>query len=488
MSMAFDLLALVLGIPLLGALVLAWIGHRHVAMDVNVCFSGATFLAACALTVETVTGGPRVGVGGAFFIDALNVFLVALTAFVGFTTALFSRPYMRIERDQGKMTPPRLRLYHAMYQLFGFTMLLALTTNNMGILWVAMEAATLTTVLLVSVYRTAASLEAAWKYFILCGVGIAQALFGTVLLYMAAERVVGAQGGSLLWTQLDAIKTQLDPRIVSLAFAFLFIGYGTKVGLVPVHNWLPDAHAEGPTPVSAVLSGLLLNVALYAILRCKVLTDAALDSPLAGQLMVGFGLLSVVAAAFLISRQKDAKRMFAYSSIEHMGLMTFAFGLGGPIANYAGLLHMTVHSLVKSAIFFSVGHAAQKAGTQIMDEIRGLIRTSPMVGWGLMLGALAILGMPPFGVFASEFLILTTAMRQQPWAMPLLLIALGVAFASVFGRVQPMVFGDTTVRRLGHRPAAVPVFVHLGIGLMLGLWVPPYLDAWYREAARMIGG
>jgi len=395
---------------------------------------------------------------------------------------------MRIERDHGKMTPPRMRLFHSMYQLFSFTMLLALLTNNMGILWVAMEAATLTTVLLVSVYRTAASLEAAWKYFILCGVGIAQALFGTVLLYMAAEKVLGSEGGALLWTHLNEVKGQLDPRIITLAFAFLFIGYGTKVGLVPVHNWLPDAHAEGPTPVSAVLSGLLLNVAFYAILRCKVLTDGALQTALAGQLMIGFGLLSVVAAAFFISRQRDAKRMFAYSSIEHMGLITFAFGVGGPVATYAGLLHMTVHSLIKSAIFFAVGHASQKAGTQIMTEIRGLIRVSPMVGWGLMLGTLAILGMPPFGVFASEFLILTTAMREQPWATPFLLLALGVAFASMFGRVQPMVFGETALKPLPHQPAAIPVFIHLGLGLMLGLYIPPYLDEWYRQAARMVAG
>ncbi|HRP30052.1 MAG TPA: hydrogenase 4 subunit F, partial [Burkholderiaceae bacterium] len=423
-----------------------------------------------------------------FFIDALNVFLVALTAFVALTTAIFSRPYMRVERDRGKMTPPRMRLYHSMYQLFCFTMLLALTTNNLGILWVAMEAATLTTVLLVSVYRTAASLEAAWKYFILCGVGIAQALFGTVLVYMAAEKVLGAEGGALLWTNLNAVKAQLDPDIVTLAFAFLFIGYGTKVGLVPLHNWLPDAHAEGPTPVSAVLSGLLLNVALYAVLRCKVLTDGALQGPLAGRLMIAFGLLSVVAAVFFLIRQRDVKRMFAYSSIEHMGLMTFAFGVGGPIATYAGLLHMTVHSLVKSAIFFAVGHATQKVGTQLIDDIRGLIKVSPTVAWGLMLGSLAILGMPPFGVFASEFMIITTAMSEQPWATPLLLVALAVAFAAVFARVQPMVFGETTAHRLAHPPALVPVFVHLGLALMLGLYIPPYLDAWYREAARMIGG
>jgi hydrogenase-4 component F len=482
-----DLLFLVLGIPLAGGVVLALFGHRDVARDINVAFSLGTFAAACALTVKVVSDGPLFAWNEEFFIDPLNVFLVTLTAFVGLTTAIFSRPYMRVERDHGKMTPNRLRLYHSMYQMFSFTMLLALTTNNMGILWVAMEAATLTTVLLVSVYRTAASLEAAWKYFILCGVGIAQALFGTVLLYMAAEKVLGAEGGALLWTHLDGVKAQLDPNIMTLAFAFLFIGYGTKVGLVPLHNWLPDAHAEGPTPVSAVLSGLLLNVALYAVLRCKVLTDGALQSHLAGKLMMGFGLVSVVASVFLLIRQKDVKRMFAYSSIEHMGLMTFAFGMGGPIANFAGLLHMTVHSLVKSAIFFAVGHAAQKAGTQLMDEIRGLIKVSPTVAWGLMLGSLAILGMPPFGVFASEFLIVTTAMREQPWATPFLLIALGVAFATVFSRVQPMVFGETTLKRLAHPPALIPVFMHLGLALMLGLYIPPYLDQWYREAARMLG-
>ena len=481
-------LAFLLAIPLLGGLVLAFVGHRDSARDVNVAFSLGTFVAACVLTAQIIEHGSLLVWDREFYIDSLNVFLVTLTAFVGLTTAIFSRPYMRIERDHGKMTPPRLRLYHSMYQLFSFTMLLALTTNNMGIVWVAMEAATLTTVLLVSVYRTPASLEAAWKYFILCGVGIAQALFGTVLLYMAAEKVIGPEGGALLWTNLDAVKAQLNPNIITLAFAFLFIGYGTKVGLVPVHNWLPDAHAEGPTPVSAVLSGLLLNVALYAILRCKVLTDGALQNNLAGRLMMGFGLLSVVAAVFFLIRQKDVKRMFAYSSIEHMGMMTFAFGLGGPIASYAGLLHMTVHSLTKSAIFFAVGHATQKAGTQIMEDIRGLIKVSPTVAWGLMLGSLAILGMPPFGVFASEFLIVTTAMREQPWATPFLLIALGLAFAAVFSRVQPMVFGETSVKPLAHPPALIPVFVHLGLSLMLGVYIPPYLDAWYRQAAAMLVG
>jgi len=483
-----EALLLVLGIPLVGAGVLGLVGHRERAPEINVAFSLATLVASAFLTALVIADGPLLVLQEQFFVDSLNVFLVALTAFVAFTTALFSGPYMRIERDHGKMTPPRMRLFHSMYQLFSFTMLLALLTNNMGLLWVAMEAATLATVLLVAVYRTPASLEAAWKYFILCGVGIAQALFGTILLFLAAERVVQVEGAGLLWTHLVEVKGELEPTVIALSFVFLLVGYGTKVGLAPLHNWLPDAHAEGPTPISAVLSGLLLNVALYAVLRCKVLADGALETRFAGDLMMGFGLLSVVLAAFFLSRQRDIKRMFAYSSIEHMGLITFAFGMGGPIASFAGLLHMTVHSLVKSAIFFAVGHAAQKAGTQVMENIRGLVKVSPAVGWGLMIGSLAILGMPPFGVFASEFLILTTAMREFPWTTPLLLVSLGVAFAAVLGKVQPMVFGETTVKRLAHPPALVPVFVHLGLALMLGLYIPPYLEAWYQQAARLIAG
>ena len=482
-------LLLLLTLPVAGAAVLGVIGADRRAPEVNALFSLGTFLAACALVVRVIRHGDLLLGSEQFFIDPFNVFLVALTAFVGLTTALFSRPYMRVELEHGRLTAGRLRLYHSMYQLFMFTMLLALTTNNMGLMWVAMEGATLSTVLLVTLYRTPGSLEAGWKYFILCGVGIAQALFGTILLYVAAGKVLGAQGmTALLWTHLDAVKGQLEPTVLALAFVFLLIGYGTKVGLVPLHSWLPDAHAEGPTPISAVLSGLLLNVALYAVVRSKVLVEGSLHSELPAMMLMGFGLLSVVLASLLLWRQRDIKRLFAYSSIEHMGIATFAFGMGGPIANFAALLHMTVHSLTKSSIFFTAGHAAQKSGTQLMERIRGLITLSPTVGWGLMLGSLAILGVPPFGVFTSEFLILTTAMRTQPWATPILLAALAVAFAAIFSKVQPMVFGETTGRRLPHPPALLPVFAHLAIVLLLGLYIPPYLADWYRAAAHLIGG
>ncbi len=481
-------LLLVFGIPFAGTLLLAVLGARRYAAELNIGVSLATLIAAVLLALQVVHSGSLLLWHDQFFVDSFNIFMVVLTAFVGFTTALFSRPYMRVEEHHGRLNPLRLRLYHSMYQLFMGAMLLALLTNNMGLLWVAMEAATLSTVLLVSLYRTKASLEAAWKYLILCGVGVAQAMFGTILLYFAAEKTLGRQGmTALLWTHLHAVKADLEPRVMGLAFVFLLIGYGTKVGLAPLHNWLPDAHAEGPAPVSAVLSGLLLNVALYAVIRCKVLVEGSIGSTLPSHMLMGFGLLSALLGAFFLWRQRDIKRLFAYSSIEHMGIITFAFGLGGPIANFAALLHMTVHSLTKSSLFFSAGHASQSAGTQRMDDIRGLVGNSPALGWALMLGSIAILGMPPFGIFASEFLILTSTVKEHPWAAPLLLLTLGVAFAGIFSKVQPMVFGESSTPKLSHSPSLFPVFIQLGMVLVLGLYIPPTLAAWYHAAARLIG-
>jgi len=476
----------VLGMPLAGALLLAVIGERDEAPIVNVIACGLTLLAASALTVRVISSGPLLVADKLFFVDPFNVFLVALTALVGFTTAIFSQPYMRIEREHGRLTPRRLRLYHSMYQLFNFTMLLALLTNNMGILWVALEGATLATVLLVSLYRTPESLEAAWKYFILCGVGIAQALFGTILLYFAAEKILGAEGGALLWTELNAVKGELEPTVLSLAFVFLLVGYGTKVGLVPLHNWLPDAHAEGPTPVSAVLSGLLLNVALYAVVRCKVLVEGSVHTSFAKQLMMGFGLLSVVVAAFLLSRQKDIKRMFAYSSIEHMGIITFAFGMGGTLANFAGLLHMALHSLTKSAIFFCVGHIAQVKRTQRMAEIRGLTVSHPALGWSLGLGVVAIAGLPPMGLFMTEFLIVTTTFSRAPVLAIILGLALLVALGALLLRLNGLAFGDPDGRSEPSKASFLPVGLHLGLVLAAGVWLPPALVSWFQYVASLL--
>jgi hydrogenase-4 component F len=476
--------------PLLGALLLVWFRRLSLAGWLNVLVSTVTFAAALALAFDVAQHG--VLAGSTFRVDAFNVYLLALTAFVGMTTSVFSRPYMQYVCDTGKTSERGMRLYHVMFQLFLFTMLLALSTDNLGILWVAIEGATLATVLLVSLYRTPEAIEAAWKYFILCGVGIALALFGTVLLYFAAQHVVSDPATGLSWSALHGAAQQLQPSIMSLAFVFLLVGYGTKVGLVPMHQWLPDAHSEGPTPMSAVLSGLLLNVALYAVVRLKMLVDgslAATSSPqLAGFLLMGFGLVSFLVAGLFLHRQRDIKRMFSYSSIEHMGLMTFAFGLGGPLATFGALLHMLVHSLTKSAIFVTVGHATHIAGTQVIDHIRGLIRTQPAVGWGLLIGVAAIAGFPPFGVFTSEFLLLTATMQAQPWFTVALLLGLVVAFAGLFRHLHPMVYGPVPEGQQAVKANMMPVIVHLGLVLWLGISIPAFLARWLDRAVELITG
>lgn len=480
------MLLILLGTPLFAAAVLAFVGDRRFAPEVNIAGSAATFAAGLGLAFEVYKQGSMLAGGNFFFVDAFNVYLAVLTSFVSMTTAIFSRPYMRREREHGRVGHWGMRFYHAMFQLFIFAMLLCLLTNNIGVLWIAMELATLSTVLLVSLYRTPTAIEAAWKYFILCGVGIAQALFGTVLLYFAAERVLGEGGQALLWTNLSLVSDKLEPTILSLAFVFLMVGYGTKVGLVPLHNWLPDAHSEGPTPISAVLSGLLLNIALYALVRCKVLVDGATHSHHAGDIMMGFGILSILVASFSLLRQKDIKRMFSYSSIEHMGIATFAFGLGGPVATFGALLHMLVHSLAKSAIFFTVGHASQMHRTQEMDRIKGLFKGNPLVGWGFMFGAMAIVGMPPFGVFTSEFLILTATMKSAPLMTPFLLLGLGVAFAAIFRKVQTMVAGDVPEYQTPVKAAHVPVMLHMAIVLAIGIYLPDFLNNWFHTAVELI--
>ena len=367
-----------------------------------------------------------------------------LNTFVAFTTSVFSASYIAHELETGRLTPLHLRFYHAMYQILLFAMNLALVANNIGLMWVAIEMATLTTVAMVGIYRTQEAIEAAWKYFILGSVGIALALFGTILVYMAARPVVGEGLDGMVWTILIQRVAEFDPALLNLAFVFLMLGYGTKVGLAPLHAWLPDAHAEGPTPISAVLSGLLLNVALYAVLRFKLLLDANPGAIAPGPLMATLGLVSLIFAAFMLYRRRDIKRLFAFSSIEHMGIIVFAFGMGGALANFAGLLHMTMHSLTKSAIFFTVGHIAQVKGTQKISAITGLTVSQPWLGWSLVVGVFAIAGLPPLGVFMSEFLVVTSTFARSPALALALVFGLLLAFGALMLRLQGMAFGEPT--------------------------------------------
>jgi hydrogenase-4 component F len=470
----------ILLVPAVSAALLALLPDDRTTAWLNVLASLITLIAGLVLLGNRPEPGPFL------IVDDLNVVFIVLSTLVGFTTSVFSRSYITHELQTGRLTPAYLRFYHAMYQVLMFGMNLALLSNNIGLMWVAVELATLTTVLMVGIYRTEAALEAAWKYFLLGSVGIALALFGTILVYLAARSVVGAGLDAMAWSVLVRQAADFDPALLNLAFVFLLLGYGTKVGLVPLHAWLPDAHAEGPTPISAVLSGLLLNVALFAVLRFKSVLSANPGALAPGPMMISLGLLSVLFASFMLYRRSDIKRMFAYSSIEHMGIITFAFGMGGPIANFAGLLHMTLHSLTKSAIFFCVGHIAQVKGTQYMPNIRGLTVSHPVLGWALLLGVVGIAGLPPMGIFMTEFLIVTTTFARHPVLAVMLGLGLLVALGALLLRLNGLAFGDAHGKSEPAQASFVPVGAHLALVLVAGIWLPPALISWFQYVASLL--
>jgi len=476
-----DALAGVLLIPAAAAALLALLPGYRMTARLNVVATLLTLLTAASLFVVAPTSGSYL------LVDDLNKVFIVLTTFVGFTTSVFSASYIGHEMESGRLTPTFARFYHAMYQTLMFAMNLALVANNIGLMWVAIELATLTTVLMVGIYRTHEALEAAWKYFILGSVGIALALFGTILVYMAARPVIGEGVAAMVWTVLITKAARFDPALLNVAFVFLLLGYGTKVGLAPLHAWLPDAHAEGPTPISAVLSGLLLNVALYALLRFKMLLALNPGAIAPGPLMVTMGLISCVFAAFMLYRRRDIKRMFAYSSIEHMGIIVFAFGMGGALANFAGLLHMTMHSLTKSAIFFAVGHIAQVKGTQKIADIGGLTVSNPVLGWGLVLGVVAIAGLPPLGIFTSEFLVISSTFAREPWLAVILVFGILVALGGLFLRLGTIAFGAPRGPAAKADASYVPMFAHLAIVFTAGIYMPPALVAGFQNVAKLLG-
>jgi hydrogenase-4 component F len=479
--MTFNALAGILGVPAVAAALFAALPNYRIAARANSAATALTLL--CSMSLLFAKPQP----GAYFLVDDLNGTFIVLTSFVGFTTSIFSASYIGHELEIGRLTAPFVRFYHAMYQVLMFAMNLALIANNIGLMWVAIELATLTTVMMVGIYRTHEALEAAWKYFILGSVGIALALFGTILVYMAARPVIGEGLDAMVWSVLVARAAALDPALLDVAFVFLLLGYGTKIGLAPLHAWLPDAHAEGPTPISAVLSGLLLNVALYALLRFKMLlaVNAAAIAP--GPLMVTLGLVSLVFASFMLYRRRDIKRMFAYSSIEHMGIITFAFGMGGPLANFAGLLHMTMHSLTKSAIFFAVGHVAQVKGTQRIADMGGLTESHPVLGWTLILGVVAIAGLPPLGIFTSEFLVVSSTFARAPALALVLVFGMLVGLAALFLRLNGIAFGEPRGPSEPAKASYVPMFAHLGLVLIAGVYLPSALVGWFETVAKLLG-
>lgn len=482
---------ILLALPLVIALISLMAADRRLLGALSILGSALILLTAL-LIARQVYSGINVVWGKFIYIDALSALIICLVALIGFLVALFSVGYLAQDIKEGELLESRLKWYY--FWLFGFifTMFVVLVSANLGIMWVAIEGTTLASALLVGFYDTKSSLEAAWKYIIICTVGIIFALFGTILLHYAAVSVTG-EGGSLDWLTLRQAAKQLDPNLLRLAFIFVLVGYGTKVGLAPMHTWLPDAHSQAPSPVSALLSGVLLNCALYSIIRFHLIASAALGRQFSSNLLLIFGVMSIAVALPFILVQHDIKRLFAYSSIEHMGIIAAAVGLGSKFALYGAFLHMINHALTKSSLFFTAGRISQHYRTKKINRIKGLLHTLPMTGLALLLAGLAIAGTPPFNIFMSEFIILSAGFAQGRYVVSsLMLILITLIFTGVIYSLNKMAFGNASSRvKVGEQGnfSLALIGVTLIPVLVMGFYVPTFIQNILQQvSAIFIGG
>ncbi|WP_424811494.1 proton-conducting transporter membrane subunit [Roseococcus sp. YIM B11640] len=467
---------LLIVLPCLSALVLA--AMPRWAPRLNILASAATLLLALNLPVGEAEAAALLRV------DALSFPFVLIGAVVGLGTAVFSLQDVEHEGFDIRRT----RYFHAAFQGFMAAHFLALLSDNLGVMWVAIEAGTLACVLMVALHRTPAALEAAWKFFILCGVGIALALFGIIVLAFSAQALLG-HGEQLSYIALRSVAARADAGLLNLAFVLMLVGFGTKAGLVPLHSWLPDAHAEGPTSIAAVLSGLLLNAAMLGILRGKTIVSMHAQILPPGGFLLALGFATLLVAAFSLWRRRDAKRLFGWSSIEHMGIVAIAFGVGGTAGHMAGLLHLWGHSLVKSAAFFAVGRAARIKGAQSIEAIGGLVATHPALGWGLVLAMAGLAGLPPFAIFAAELLLAFEMGQGFPLLLPILLLGWLVAGTALLRNMQRLCFGNPTPDEMpaaAGLPTLLPLWINLALAAMLAVAMPAPLAAMLREAARVL--
>lgn len=460
----------------------AWLGPGAAA---------AVTAAGGALAVHVLDRGPVVAADDLLRVDALSAFMVIVIGLVTLIATTYGVAYLRVEVEHHHTTLAGARTYGLLVQVFVAAMLVAVLANNLGVLWVAVEATTVTTAFLVGHRRTRASLEASWKYVVIGSVGVALAFLGTTLVYFASRHVGGDAEAALNWTTLVEIAPRLDPGVLRLALGLVMLGYGTKVGLAPMHTWLPDAHGQAPAPVSALMSGVLLSVAFYALLRFKVIADAALGPAYFRGLLVAGALLSLAVAASLLIAQRDYKRLLAYSSVEHMGLVALAAAIGTPLAVTAALLHVLGHGLGKAVLFCSSGEILLTEGTTEIAGVSGLLARRPVVGATFGLGLLALLGLPPFSLFASELAIARAGIADGlGWAVAVALVLLLVIFAAVAGHARHMLLGDpapATPRHRTGRAAALPLVTGLAATAVLGLSVWP-IERLLRAAAAVVTG
>ena len=489
-------LILLLVIPLTTALLCLVTRSRQSWERLNV--TGFALVAAVAANVarEVVTGGqPVSALNGFLRADALSALVLGLTTFVALVSAIYAVGYFRRDEQEQRVTPAQLRQYYMLTPLFVGAMLLAPIVDNLGVMWVAIESTTLASVLLVTFYNQKTSFEAGWKYIIIGSIGIALALFGTVLIYYSA---VGVQAlgpetrGGMNWSALLDVADKLNPQAVRLAFIFVLLGYGTKAGLAPMHTWKPDAYAEAPVPSAALLGAGFINCAIYAIIRFDILAEKSLGHEFPGKMLAGFGVASILVAAPFILVQRNLRRLLAYSSIDHAGIMVAGLGFGGPLGALGATLHMLFHAVTKPLLFFCAGNVQQRFSTPYFWKLQGIRRLLPWTGGLLLMTTLAVTGMPPFSIFQSEFKILSAALvNGSGWSAFLFIAGVVTIFAGFLIHISKLCLGapaqpsqrapESGWKLTAMLLTAVPV-------LLLGVWLPGPLFSLVQQSAKIIGG
>jgi hydrogenase-4 component F len=489
------LVALVVLLPLVGA-VAAGIGVGPRAAGVATMLGGAgSFVASIVLAARIVGGRPYQSLSGFVYVDALGAFFAVTVSLVVLLASLGSAAYLTAEHDRGHLSGFQARLYFIFFTIFASGMLASFLVGNLGLLWVLIEASTLASAVLVGLEAGTRSLEAAWKYVIISSLGVTIALVATVFLFYSASGLHLTSNERLTWPYLFAHAHALTPASMRLAFLLAVVGYGTKVGLAPMHTWLPDAHSEAPSPASAMLSAALLTTGMYAIIRFQAIAAATLGPSYPGTVLLFFGFLTVFIGVIFLVSAGNYKRLFAYSSVEHMGIVAIALGFGGVLGFYGALFQILTHAIGKAVLFLSSGHVVLGYRTREASEVRGVLGALPLAGGALLLASLGVAGSPPFGVFLGELTIVRAGFSgAEPVLAGLLLVFLVIGFVALIATTLGMVSGEGPPpgsivpypRPSGRLLASVPLVGGLGAFLLLGLWVPAGLDQLIMQSVRAI--
>ena len=493
------ILALLLAVPLAACAVSTMARRRSILEAVNVTAFALTFLLAMAVASQVLRFGAISLWNGFLYADALSALVILLNASVALVCAVYAVGYLREDERSGALdgeagshgAGAKLRMYYSLTPLLVFSLLLVALANNLGVMWAAIELTTLASVFLVTFYGKVTSLEAAWKYAMIGGVGLSMALFGTLLTYYAGHKLPGSEGlAGLNWSNLVHQAAQLDKPSMRMAFILVLLGYGTKAGLAPMHTWKPDAYSEAPVPSAAILSVAVLNCAIYGLVRFYVLTSGCLGAEFPGNLLLLLGLFSMGIAVPFVLVQKNFRRMLAYSTIDQAGMMVTALGIG-KLAAFALMLHMTFHTVAKSLLFLSAGNIYQCFKTDLFLKLKGgVLRVLPLTGAAFCLGTMAIVGLPPFSLFQSEFLMISAAFTTEHFLVGALFILFGLGvFTGVTLHVSGMLLGTSQEPRAAWHPwRDTPIVILAVLLIAIGFWLPADLLELIRGAALVVSG